>query len=532
MAFIKRLKHSVEISFKTGSRGGANAKIAYDAEKNKFILRKGSKVCSEYNYKIKADIYGAHIVARTEELQKKGLIQNSIVTKDIEFDTVTNAFDVANAGSVDYIERGRVGEDKVSLRTCLSNPDKYNKYIAHSVYYDKDWNIVEAGEAQERQEAQEVQEAPGTASTKTSNVKEAKGIKEAQTPKTSNNQHQRSPNAPEKFSDSQGCKEAADFLNHKSTPMIPSINTSKNPSVQTNLKSTASTHTKQPAEWSKHIKLLPSYKEILGINIIDVIEALKSKRSLLIEGASGTGKTQLMFNLLHKTLCTDAKRFKVLSLNPQTTHQKFVGACTSADGKVKFIDGLFTQFCKQADRDRVNSYIICLDNISNCDILSVFGELITALDYRDILVTLDNGHRVAIPSNIYIVATASKRIDTQVYERFSHIVLNPQWTDKYISNLTFSLGSAGKNRNILKEKLHKLVNYMAEINEYISADTDGDIYSLIGTRAISINSIDNKALSQAIKTSLIPSIYDGLIYCSPDTVSRVNALIREIESLA
>lgn len=290
-------------------------------------------------------------------------------------------------------------------------------------------------------------------------------------------------------------------------------------------------------DWGDRVKQAPDYKEVIGVDISKVISTLQTKKALIIEGVPGTGKSILMFNLISKFAYRDADKFKVVSFNQNTDYTDFIEGIKCVNGTWQYVDGVFLDFCKQANSNRNGTYLFCIDEISRGNTEAILGEVMTAIEARDTIVTLQSGHELVVPSNLYIVGTMntldtnSKFIDRATADRFAHIRLEPQWNEQYTNSIKRSVSTIGASLELLNNRLKTLCQYMTEINESLLEDSGAGADNLIGTRALAVQSLDNSILSRVIENSIVPDVKSKMIVCSRTTAAKLYDYIEKLKAM-
>lgn len=290
----------------------------------------------------------------------------------------------------------------------------------------------------------------------------------------------------------------------------------------------------QEYQWSKQSVTFKD-RQIIGYSdILDKINELldTNKHALLIEGVPGTGKTLILNKYLEHVKNSDTSNILFVSFHQNYSYNEFIGGYTAdIEGGFSYKDGVFTRFCQKADSNRDQKYYCFIDEISRGNVEAIFGEIMTALTFRDRIITLGCGRQFMIPSNVYIVASrnitdkSTKDMDIATLQRFERLLIKPQWTDEYIDNVLRNKEDAD-----CKELLRMICEIMTNINEEILKDSDLGSHYQIGTRALDLSQISFESIKNKIKNDLIPSIEEN-IKGSFDIEDKIDKYLKDLEEL-
>lgn len=269
-------------------------------------------------------------------------------------------------------------------------------------------------------------------------------------------------------------------------------------------------------------------KTVYGYKESRLISKLETKKAMLLIGVPGTGKTKIMMALINKLTGGDRSRYKVISFGQNTDYIDFIGGITSVNGEWKYRDGVLTDICKEADKDRDNNYYLGIDELSRGNTEAILGELMTGIEHRDQIITLKNKMTLVIPSNLYIIGTmntldnSTKKLDNATMERFTRETILPKWDTGYIDWICEGIGCED-TKNILYEtaKIMRETNNLIAKDELLGAD------KMIGVRAISNIEITREKVLDSIAQQLIPDIKSRVKFGKESEGYR--ALIEELE---
>ncbi len=275
-----------------------------------------------------------------------------------------------------------------------------------------------------------------------------------------------------------------------------------------------------------------------GVMIDEIINIIKQKKQIILQGATGTGKTYSSSEIAVKLIDGNApsdraelmKRYKELVDKEQifftTFHQsmdyeEFVEGIkpeTTSDNKIiyKLKDGIFKEACKSAENNKV---VLIIDEINRGNISKIFGELITLLEVdkrkgkeNEIEVILPySKEKFSVPDNLYIIGTMNTAdrsigyIDYALRRRFAFISIK---ADKSaIENYYDNKNSDCKDKAInLFDKIEKLIK--ENINEEFEANDImiGHSYFM----AQNFEELQNK-FEYEIKPLLLEYFKDGIL---------------------
>ena len=274
----------------------------------------------------------------------------------------------------------------------------------------------------------------------------------------------------------------------------------------------------------------------------EIINILKNKKQIILQGAPGTGKTysssEIAVKLIDGNVPSDRaelmKRYKELVDKEQifftTFHQsmdyeEFVEGIKpkTINGNITYEleDGIFKKACKSAENNKV---VLIIDEINRGNISKIFGELITLLEVdkrkgkeNEIEVILPySKEKFSAPDNLYIIGTMNTAdrsidyIDYALRRRFAFISIK---ADKLaIENYYDNKNSDCKDKAInLFDEIKNLID--KNINEEFEADDImiGHSYFM----AQNFEELQNK-LEYEIKPLLLEYLKDGILKLNKD----------------
>lgn len=140
-----------------------------------------------------------------------------------------------------------------------------------------------------------------------------------------------------------------------------------------------------------------------------LVNLLKTKKNIILQGAPGVGKTfvakRLAFSIMGQK---DTSRVMMVQFHQSYSYEDFVmGFRPSKDG-FELTSGPFYQFCKAAQEDDERDYFFIIDEINRGNVSKIFGELLMLIEKEkrgEKLHLLYSNEPFSVPENVYIIGT-------------------------------------------------------------------------------------------------------------------------------
>lgn len=205
-----------------------------------------------------------------------------------------------------------------------------------------------------------------------------------------------------------------------------------------------------------------------------LVTLLKNKKNIILQGASGVGKTFLAKKLalsLIGEFGQASNQVKMIQFHPNYTYEDFLMGYRTTQNGMELHHGVFYNFCKKAELDDDNDYFLIIDEITgrSCgNLAKIFGELYVLLENdkrgEEIQLTYSN-ELFSIPPNLYIIGTASYELDLMdvgMHRRFGFYELLPAFDS--LSFLQLQTAVDDKNFNRIIQEI-KVLNKEIELDE-------------------------------------------------------------------
>ncbi len=222
-----------------------------------------------------------------------------------------------------------------------------------------------------------------------------------------------------------------------------------------------------------------------------LLEILRDKKNLILQGAPGTGKTWLAKRLAYALIGQkDRDQIRSVQFHPNLSYEDFVrGWRPAGNGQLVIAEGLFMEAIREAQDHPDETRVVVVEEINRGNPALIFGELLTLLeaDKRSPDEGLELAYpdpdgqrrRVYVPPNLYVIGTMNiadrslALVDFALRRRFAFAALEPRFNDAWFAWVTTRCGIDAASAREIQDR-------MTALNDRIAQDPELGRNFLIG----------------------------------------------------
>ena len=202
-----------------------------------------------------------------------------------------------------------------------------------------------------------------------------------------------------------------------------------------------------------------------------LVNVLKMKKNIILQGAPGVGKTFTAKRLAYSIIgAKNPDRVQMIQFHQSYSYEDFIEGYRPTENGFTIKKGSFYKFCKLAEDDDENDYFFIIDEINRGNLSKIFGELFMLIekDKRGIeLQLLYSDENFSVPPNVYIIGmmnTADRSLamlDYALRRRFSFFTMKPGFN---------TIGFQTYQDSLKSNAFKKLISCIKQLNSKIAAD--------------------------------------------------------------
>lgn len=239
-----------------------------------------------------------------------------------------------------------------------------------------------------------------------------------------------------------------------------------------------------------------------------LVELIRMKRNVILQGAPGVGKTFAAKRLAYSMMgCKDQNRVMMVQFHQSYTYEDFIEGFrpSSTSNNFEIKKGAFANFCQKAAEDPENEYFFIIDEINRGNLSKIFGELFMLIenDKRgNALQLLYSGDKFSVPPKLYIIGmmnTADRSLamlDYALRRRFAFFEMKPGFESEGFRDYKMAFANP---------KFDSLIDCVEKLNAVIAADDSlGDGFCIGHSYFCNLSAITDKALSNIVEYEMVP----------------------------
>ena len=202
-----------------------------------------------------------------------------------------------------------------------------------------------------------------------------------------------------------------------------------------------------------------------------LVNVLKMKKNIILQGAPGVGKTFTAKRLAYSIIGSkNPDRVQMIQFHQSYSYEDFIEGYRPTENGFTIKKGSFYKFCKLAEDDDENDYFFIIDEINRGNLSKIFGELFMLIekDKRGIeLQLLYSDENFSVPPNVYIIGMMNTAdcslamLDYALRRRFSFFTMKPGFN---------TIGFQTYQDSLKSDAFKKLISCIKQLNSKIAAD--------------------------------------------------------------
>ncbi|MFN0203456.1 MAG: AAA family ATPase [Bacteroidia bacterium] len=175
----------------------------------------------------------------------------------------------------------------------------------------------------------------------------------------------------------------------------------------------------------------------------DLISQIERKKNLILQGASGTGKSFIAKRLAFHLCQGKTQNTEMVQFHPSYSYEDFVLGIRPKNGTFTVQKGIFYRFCEKAMQQPQQKFIFLIEEVNRGNIAKIFGELLFLLEtdkrgkQNAMTLTYSEGETFYLPENVHLICTMNTAdhslamMDYALRRRFAFATISPYFEEKF-----------------------------------------------------------------------------------------------------
>lgn len=271
-----------------------------------------------------------------------------------------------------------------------------------------------------------------------------------------------------------------------------------------------------------------------------IVRRIESKKNVIFQGATGTGKTWIAQQLAEYIAGNNKENFIHVQFHPTTSYEDFIrGWRPNSEGKLQLVDGPFLELINRARHNPSQKFVILIEEINRGNPSQIFGEMLTLIENSkrahqhslELIYKKDKNEKIYVPDNVYVLGTMNiadrslAKLDLAFRRRFAFEELEPTFNDVWMKVVSEKIEDTGL------EEIQKLRIKIEHLNRVIEDDPRlGKPFCLGHSFFTPIQSSTGiqEWLNDVVDSQIKPLLLDYW----PDNVSHVDAQCNTLKGIS